>query len=251
MRLKIIFKHQLRKWLVFFAIATFFGTGISLIQAWGGILVQVYQDGNLYGQFGPAKHTDRGLGPVSVDGHRWWYFASQYKYGVEVVTSSNAGHTAATMRWENYFAEPPSETPPSWSVSSNSPSQHDLQDGGMKSYYELISGWPFQAWYCRVEESGSRKISWGYLPVSSPGPHPVIYPLRPTPSLALSSMFYGSFVLAIGVCTRKGFRGSTRRRRIRRGSCLECGYSVVDLTACPECGEPVPERVPKRNTIGS
>jgi len=188
---------------------------------------------------------------VSADGHRWWYFANSYKYGVEAVTSSNAGHTAATMRWGNYFSDPPSKSPPSWSVASRPPSQYDLQDGGMKSYYELVSGWPFRSWYCKVEEAGVSKVSWGYVPISSPGPHPVIYPFRPTFGLIFNAFFYGFLVCAIVLTIKQAFGETVRRYRLRRGYCSECAYPVADLAACPECGEPVPERVPKRNTIGS
>lgn len=40
--------------------------------------------------------------------------------------------------------------------------------------------------------------------------------------------------------TAECYRGWVRFRRGRRGKCKMCGYSVVDLRKCPECGYDVP-----------
>ncbi len=63
------------------------------------------------------------------------------------------------------------------------------------------------------------------------GSNPI--PLRPIwPGFALNTLLYGAacWTLVSGPCTLR------RWRRVRRGSCLACGYPVVGLGRCPECG---------------
>ncbi len=58
-------------------------------------------------------------------------------------------------------------------------------------------------------------------------------PIRPAwPGFALNTLLFGTAaggaMLAVG--------SAWRRRRRRRGLCVRCGYDVVGLAVCPECG---------------
>lgn len=64
-------------------------------------------------------------------------------------------------------------------------------------------------------------------------------PIRPAwPGFALDTLLFGA--AAGGVMLAAGAARSGRRRR--RGLCVACGYDVVGLAVCPECGTASPLR---------
>ena len=92
---------------------------------------------------------------------------------------------------------------------------------------QKASGWP------------SRSLSWratsrSYLSIDS---DQVRLPLRPIwPGFAINTLFYA---VALWLLFAAPF-ALRRRRRIKRGWCLKCGYDLraapTDSTACPEYG---------------
>jgi hypothetical protein len=61
----------------------------------------------------------------------------------------------------------------------------------------------------------------------------VVVPLMPTwPGLILDGAIFGA-ILAVIIAPVSAMR---RRRRMLRGECLHCGYALVGLPKCPECG---------------
>lgn len=62
-------------------------------------------------------------------------------------------------------------------------------------------------------------------------------PIKPLwPGFLANSLFYASipWLLMFGVSTLK------RRRRARRGLCVQCAYPIAGLNLCPECGTATP-----------
>lgn len=63
-----------------------------------------------------------------------------------------------------------------------------------------------------------------------------VFPYRPMPlGFTVNTLLYAAllFLLTLGLSVFK------RRRRLRGGLCVRCGYDITGLTACPECGTPV------------
>lgn len=59
-------------------------------------------------------------------------------------------------------------------------------------------------------------------------------PITPLwPGYLYTSLFWTAISFAL-ICTPRLFR---HHRRVRRGACLRCGYTLADLAKCPECGE--------------
>lgn len=75
-----------------------------------------------------------------------------------------------------------------------------------------------------------------YTPVSPTAVSDVIVPLMPYwPGLLMDAAIYGFIGGAIVIW----LGGRRRRRRWRRGECVECGYALGNLDRCPECGSAV------------
>ncbi len=58
-------------------------------------------------------------------------------------------------------------------------------------------------------------------------------PLMPLwPGFAINTIFYGTWIFALMV----GFAAIKRRRRFKRGLCVQCAYPLTGGELCPECG---------------
>ncbi len=97
---------------------------------------------------------------------------------------------------------------------------------------ELVRcGWPLA-----VLESA--EVFADETPYARPDPNrPAAIPYRIEPlGLAISATMYASALWTLWAVPL-AFR---RWRRLRRGSCLTCGYELADLARCPECGTDAP-----------
>jgi hypothetical protein len=98
-------------------------------------------------------------------------------------------------------------------------------------WYENASGWPTLATYSREESTHQCETRTAYaIRVQD-----FTLPLRPIwPGFAINTIFYAAvlwIVFAVPAKLRKW-------RRIKRGQCASCGYSLRDIMTekCPECG---------------
>ncbi len=67
----------------------------------------------------------------------------------------------------------------------------------------------------------------------------ILLPVIPIPlGLAVNSLFFGAFWW----CVIRGVKQAARALKRRRGRCTRCGYDVIGLDRCPECGDPAPSR---------
>jgi hypothetical protein len=108
------------------------------------------------------------------------------------------------------------------------------------------SGWPRRAMIRYLPVVGGSSppkvpdIGMLHLGVPSPFnlqstniPHANYLPVLPLwPGFAINTIFYGTFVFA----AMAGASALKRRRRIKRGLCVQCAYPITGLTRCPECG---------------
>jgi hypothetical protein len=63
--------------------------------------------------------------------------------------------------------------------------------------------------------------------------------LNPIPfGLATNTGIYGAIAFVLRLLWTS-IRSATRRRRAARNRCSSCGYPVINLDICPECGTPV------------
>lgn len=121
------------------------------------------------------------------------------------------------------------------------------------------NGWPFRAWigYAHSDAWYNKISHKNALPNDrsssiSAWSNLVLFPYQPVfPGVVLSSVFYAVLLYLIVWVVRHYARRARRWHRQGLGLCPKCAYNTRGLTTCPECGEPVPERVPKRSTIGS
>lgn len=114
----------------------------------------------------------------------------------------------------------------------------------------LLAGWPARSlmardtyqtpWWWLGDGSERRlwngwryRVAWaGGVTVWRPS-NPNWIPIRPWwPGFALNTAFYAG----LAWCAAAGPRWWRRRRRARRGECLECGYPLGESPVCPECG---------------
>lgn len=145
---------------------------------------------------------------------------------------------------------------PSWSMVTSVPSSEDVAE--RLAIIEQLNGWPFPAW-----RGEARMTSQGIQYIRSiPAHEPmlgragwkglVLFPYEPVfPGVVLNAGFFAGVLAAFAWVVRHYARRYIRWERKGVGLCPKCAYNTRGLTTCPECGEPVPERVPKRNTIGS
>ena len=266
----IIKPSRARKFVWRFSLIMIVGASLSFIQAWGSLLLysvntrdifditmsgSLFDPGwrsqNIYGVFGASESNTRGKGPAGQSGYAWWFYANEYKYGIEAVMSSNAIMTEQQMPWGNYN---PGFTldrrPPAWSIASNVPTKHDTMPEHAVAVYELAAGWPIQSWYGAAIDRGADKaqMSWSVLLVKQAGAHAIIFPLRPMPGLLINAMMYGLLAYLGGSGSRRAFVRVRRLLRRRRDQCIYCAYNITNLITCPECGHEVGADARKAST---
>lgn len=176
-----------------------------------------------------------------------------------VISLNYAGaHTAieseSTLRW---VAETPSNWPdaPNYSYLYSSPgvkesfqfrsSDNPNDSVDIVGYIEQTAyGWPLVSmhwtWvYSRhpdflrdTEESGIL-VRGMRLKVAGYTPYRGTLPLHPNlPGFIVNSLFWGAICWVVLACLSL----LIRHRRIRKGRCPNCNYTLAGLTTCPECG---------------
>jgi len=165
----------------------------------------------------------------------------------------------------------PATALPNWSRSRIPPDGTEPDDF---ICHEVGAGWPWVAWHgaCvidftkHVRRGGTARNSlaqtwpavesvyWS-IPInisqfnygSTFGRGVTMLPLRPIfPEAIYSTMFYGSFVLAL-ILFRDALKSLKRQRRRNAGRCTRCGYQLAQADPCPECGEPVSRTKPLKS----
>ncbi len=137
------------------------------------------------------------------------------------------------------------------SVVRNKPSNFD-------GYWarEFQQGWPFRALVrydaSKYTPNGTRTGSSGWIELKLPTLHAgltvppqwlpaLLTPDRPLPIKPLWPGFVANTIVWGSIpCTFMVAAGHLqRRRRARRGLCVQCAYPIADLKICPECGKAV------------
>lgn len=169
-----------------------------------------------------------------------WEVRQTTSFGVGVVVAVRGRVTAERPM--------PIGLAPSWSRTREAPAPHDQTPFGFVA--DMASGWPMRCLSSShfgtnpIDNQGrvSKTVwttSWGIPIGRSWDPQlmpPRTIPLRPLPlGLLVTTLAWSpvGFVLIVGV------RHVRTRRRKRRGLCIICGYAIVGVTRCPECGVPV------------
>ena len=115
--------------------------------------------------------------------------------------------------------------------------------------HSIRSGWPWNAMESRWESPSQQapvesSYDFGIQVVSgSRFGYGVSLPLRPIPRpFVLNAIAYSM----LGGVPWYLMRVVKRRVRATRGHCTSCGYSVIGLERCPECGAPAASRSSRR-----
>ncbi len=120
---------------------------------------------------------------------------------------------------------------------------HDLPRETAGHYFmEVGAGWPFVSWkgeWRTIGRGSDGAMNWFGIPVSHPEAigHPMLLPLMPIfPGAILSTLFWSLYLVVLFEIVKRTTRAARRVLRARRGRCPSCGYDIMDLPVCPECG---------------
>ncbi len=112
-----------------------------------------------------------------------------------------------------------------------------------RMYFAVLVGWPYQSLtgsYSSVDSMyDSEQFHYSVALRRDPtAKYRFILPLKPVmPGFAANAIVFAIFYyLTIVLAGRLRFT-LIRRRRCRRACCIACGYMVLDLSICPECGQ--------------
>jgi hypothetical protein len=108
------------------------------------------------------------------------------------------------------------------------------------------SGWPCHACVRYVAHDGTEskptQVNLGFLREGLPGPFQLQWSNQPNrnrlpilplwPGFAINTLFYGALAFA----AMAGVSAIRRRRRFKRGLCMQCAYPLTGGDICPECG---------------
>ncbi len=86
-----------------------------------------------------------------------------------------------------------------------------------------------------------RERSSGHLPMGGRVAYERVVPLTVRPVAAGLCLLFWTGLMALGLIVIRATKLLTRRLS---GNCAECGYHVVELARCPECGSEQPMRDP-------
>ena len=166
------------------------------------------------------------------DGSDWWTLWRTGKFGTVRISSMRAirGPTQMPVRTVS-----PSKLGEKWfGLTSDM-----FREGPETIWIANVRGWPSPTlWSEEVHRDHTRVVS-GCVVVPLPefeSLTPRVIPLRPLwPGFAINTIFYAAvlWVLFAAPFTLR------RWRRIKRGQCASCGYSLrgtPDIDKCPECG---------------
>lgn len=130
------------------------------------------------------------------------------------------------------------------------PSWAAVAPGRLEALWDA-RGWPVRLMFCGFEKADG--VTWTTTPArgglavfpSRPPSHPAgagsdqrVLPLRFIwPGAAVNTVFYAALLWLLILAPR----ALRRSARLRRGSCLECGYPLGESMVCPECGAAPPK----------
>jgi len=239
------------------------GSVLSLMQAWGSLLLYAVNTHDLfdisrvgtlfesgwknrivYGVFGANESNSRGKGPIDEDGYAWWYYSAKYKYGIQTISNGNATMPESVIPWarynEGFLLQ---REPPSWSVAYKLPTESEKvrENKSIVAVYELVAGWPLASWYGAAHNSGAdgAEMKWSFLWIRQAGGNEIIYPYQPMRGLLANAIVLGVPAYFSGFFLKRGFRKTRACVRQYRGLCPHCAYDITGLTTCPECGQEV------------
>lgn len=252
--------HRVRKVSVRVLLWLAIGAIGSLAFSWFSVLHADYDDlnGGFDGQVHDARIELKGYGPLDENHHAWVYRISEVSPFILHVRLSNALLPIDHEQFVSQWGEPAgADVLPINSKANKPPAQIDVQSPEYYVHHEIFVGWPFRSWSATISSDQASRISyrWGlpYIGVKPDAWGMVLaLPYRPLlPGTLLNATLTACILYAVYWLSLGQVFMHIRRLRTRKSMCPACGYDVHCLTTCPECGEPVPERVPKRNTIGS
>ncbi len=120
-----------------------------------------------------------------------------------------------------------------------------LRSDSDRVYFTVTTGWPYRSLigsYSSVRFMyDSEQFYHSVLVSRDPSSkYHLILPLKPImPGFIANAVIFTVFYyLAIVLAGHLRF-ALVRRRRRRKACCVVCGYMVLDLPTCPECGQPV------------
>ena len=129
--------------------------------------------------------------------------------------------------------------------------------GNGEEHSELQCGWPMHSLHCLNYGEINIRIGSSVMGMQKSGLNPIVGGIELPPGakgwralpylpmwfgFVLNTMFWALIAWAVIV----GVFGWRRRRRIKRGLCVVCGYDLTgaEHLQCPECGSPVRAKPP-------
>jgi len=148
---------------------------------------------------------------------------------VEVPWRRMEGNEDILNRWPD-FSEPLENF-------RNGTQQAEIRNAGLRGW-PMLALWGETRWYVQANGNSSANEAHGSLRLPATRSSSFIFPLRPLwPGFAINTVFYAA-VLWLPFAA---FGRIRRRRRIKRGLCVRCGYPIAPgrSAACSECGTPI------------
>jgi hypothetical protein len=154
--------------------------------------------------------------------------------GAPSLVSTNAcgAYVCEYLPLMNLYPYPTSGVLPEWSARDRPINSRD------RVIVEARGGWPFWAFYGNLHQvNGSRDLveSSSIQLFTKPEEFPRCLPLAPN-VLAMVNIGVCAVLLRAFIVVIAYVWSQVRKRRYGKNQCAGCGYLLLELSTCPECG---------------